>query len=69
MSRSSEKIFREMQKLMEQNEFESEEQANAALQELIAQYNESLNSNIDREPERRGIILIWQSMLRQKKKP
>ncbi|MDY2934522.1 MAG: hypothetical protein SOT05_10575, partial [Anaerovoracaceae bacterium] len=51
MSRSSEKIFREMQKLMEQNEFESEEQANAALQELIAQYNESLNSNIDREPE------------------
>ena len=27
MSRSSEKIFREMQKLMEQNEFESEERS------------------------------------------
>ena len=35
MSRTSEKIFREMQKFMEQNEFESEEQANAALQDYI----------------------------------
>ena len=51
MIRSSEKIFREMQKLMEQNEFESEEQADAALQELIRQYNESLNVSTDRRPE------------------
>ena len=51
MSRTSEKIFREMQKFMEQNEFESEEQANAALQDFIEQYNESLRSDTGRNPE------------------
>ncbi len=44
MSITSEKIFREMQKFMEANEFESEEQASAAMQEFIAQYNENLQS-------------------------
>ncbi len=51
MSRSSEKIFREMQKFMEENKFESEEQANAAMQEFIAQYNENLQSYNDMEPQ------------------
>ncbi len=51
MSRSSEKIFREMQKFMEENKFESEEQANAAMQEFIAQYNENMQSYNDMEPQ------------------
>lgn len=51
MSRLSEKVFREMHKFMEENEFENEEQAGAAMQEFIAQYNENLQNNIEREPE------------------
>ncbi len=51
MSIASEKIFREMQKFMEANEFESEEQAGAAMQEFIAQYNENLQSHNDMEPQ------------------
>ncbi len=51
MSRLSKKVFREMQKFMEANEFENEEQASEAMWEFIEQYDENLQSHDDMEPE------------------
>ena len=51
MSRLSERFFREAKDFMDANKFENEEQANAALQEFIMQYNESLRSDTGRNPE------------------
>ena len=51
MSRLSERFFREAKDFMDANKFENEEQANAALQDFIEQYNESLRSDTGRNPE------------------
>lgn len=51
MSRESEKIFREMHKFMDAHEFDSEEEANEALQQFIEAYNAGLQDNADRPPE------------------
>ena len=51
MSRLSERFFREAKDFMDANKFENEEQANAALQDFIEQYNERLRSDTGRNPE------------------
>ncbi len=51
MSKETEKILKEIKKFMDSREFESEEEANIALQAFIEQYNEDLGIYDDKEPE------------------
>ncbi len=51
MSKQTEKVLKEIQKFMDSREFDSEEEANIALQAFIEDYNANMYNDYDGEPE------------------